>query len=370
MIIGVPKETKVEEYRVGLTPYSAHELIHHGHSVVVESNAGVGIGFEDQHYTDIGATVLPTAAEVFEQADMIIKVKEPQPQEFRYLQPKHILFTYLHLAANRPCLDALLASGCTAIAYETVTDADNHLPLLLPMSQVAGRLAFQAGAHYLEKPQGGRGILLGGLPGVYPGKVVILGGGVVGRNALHLALPREAVITVLDKSMPVLERLNEQFPGKLNTIYATAASIAEEVITADLVVGAVLVPGATAPKVVPESVVADMMPGSVIVDVAIDQGGCIETSHPTTHEDPIFIKHNVVHYCVANMPGAVPRTATLALNNATLPFILDLANRGVWPAVANNPHLAAGVNVCQGQVTHEALANDLGLPYVPVSHFN
>lgn len=364
MIIGIPKEIKNEEYRVGLTPYNAHELVSNGHQVIVETNAGSGIGFNDQTYTDIGAEVVSTAAEIFERADMIIKVKEPQPIECKMLREGQILFTYLHLAPDPEQAEGLMKSKCIAIAYETVTDRQGGLPLLSPMSQVAGRLAIQAGAHYLEKPQGGSGILLGGVPGVHPGRVVVIGGGVVGTNAVRMAMGKNVMVTVLDKSLFRLQELDLQYGGRLNTAYATRGNIEEYVSQADLVIGAVLVPGLAAPKLVTTNMLKTMRPGSVVVDVAIDQGGCFESSKATTHSNPIYLVDGIVHYCVANMPGAVPRTAALALNNATLPFILQLASKGVVKALKENHHLRDGLNVCYGQITHEGVARDLKQSYV------
>lgn len=364
MIIGIPKEIKSEEYRVGLTPYNSAELIAHGHEVIVEHNAGHAIGFSDEHYSEIGAKVVNTPQEVYAQADMIVKVKEPQPSEYTLLREGQILFTYLHLAPDPKQAEALIASKCIAIAYETVTGDFDKLPLLTPMSQVAGRLSVQAGAHYLEKPQGGRGILLGGVPGVPPGRVVVIGGGVVGTNAVRMAMGKEVDVTVLDKSLHRLQELDLQFGGRLNTAYATKASIEEYVLDADLVIGAVLVPGKSAPKVVTRELISKMRPGSVVVDVAIDQGGCFETSRPTTHRDPVYVVDGVVHYCVANMPGAVPRTATLALNNATIPFVLELANKGYQKALLENPHLLNGLNVYRGDITYPGVAADLGKEYV------
>lgn len=364
MKIGVPKEIKIEEYRVGLTPYSVRELVDNGHEVFVETNAGAPINYIDRRYEEAGATILKTAKEVFAKADMIVKVKEPQAAEFPLLREGQILFTYLHLAPDPEQAAALIKSGCIAIAYETVTDRNNGLPLLSPMSQVAGRLAIQAGSTCLEKPYGGCGLLLGGVPGVFPGKVVVVGGGVVGTNAVRMAMGKEAQVTVIDKSLDRLQQLDLQFGGRLNTVYSTTASIEEEVISADLVIGAVLVPGKAAPKLVTHDMVKQMKAGSVIVDVAIDQGGCIETSHATTHTNPTYVVDGVVHYCVANMPGAVPKTSTLALNNATIPFVLALANKGYKKALQEDPHLLNGLNVYKGKVTYEAVANDLNLPYV------
>lgn len=366
MRIGVPKEIKNHEYRVGLIPSSVRELVAHGHEVVVETHAGYGIGLDDEHYVAAGARIAPTADEVFATADMIVKVKEPQPVEIERLRKGQILFTYLHLAPDEPQTLGLMKSGCIAIAYETVTDAHGRLPLLAPMSEVAGRMSIQAGAHCLEKAQGGNGTLLGGVPGVPVGSVVILGGGVVGTNAARMAMGLEARVTVLDRSLHRLYELDMQFGPTLNTIYSTRDAIEEYVLTADLVIGAVLVPGAAAPKLVTREMVSRMKRGSVLVDVAIDQGGCFETSRPTTHAEPTYIVDDVVHYCVANMPGGVARTSTFALNNATLPFTLALADKGWRQALADDHHLMAGLNVHEGRVTYKAVAEAHGLEYTPV----
>jgi alanine dehydrogenase len=364
MLIGVPKEIKNHEYRVGLTPASANELIHHGHQVMVQTQAGMGIGMEDAAYQAVGAEIVATAEEIFERAEMIIKVKEPQPNECRMLREGQLLFTYLHLAPDPTQTELLVASGVTAIAYETVTDKRGGLPLLVPMSEVAGRMSIQAGAMCLEKSHGGAGLLLGGVPGVAPANVVVIGGGVVGTNAIRMAMGLEAHVTVLDRSIERLADLDLQFGGRLNTIYSTKEALEAYVLSADLVVGAVLVPGAAAPKLVTREMLGRMKPGSVLVDVAIDQGGCFETSHATTHADPTYIVDNIVHYCVANMPGAVARTSTFALNNATLPFALALANKGYPKALADDPGLLAGLNVHKGRVTYEAVAHDLGYDYL------
>ncbi len=363
MRIGVPKEIKTEEHRVGLTPPSVQELVLHGHALFVERGAGADIGFDDQAYRAAGATVLDDAAGVFAAAELIVKVKEPRPEEIARLQAGHVLFTYLHLAADRGQAEGLLRSGATCIAYETVTDADGRLPLLAPMSEVAGRMAVQVGAHCLERHQGGSGILLGGVPGVAPAKVIVLGGGVAGSNALRMALGLGARVTVIDRSLPRLYALDAQYGAALGTLFSTRAAIEAEVCAADLVIGAVLVPGATAPKLVSRAMLRRMRPGSVLVDIAIDQGGCFETSRPTTHSNPTYVEEGVVHYCVANMPGAVARTATLALNNATLPFVLALAAKGWRRALSEDEHLRHGLNVHDGQIAHEAVARDLGLPY-------
>jgi alanine dehydrogenase len=365
MRIGVPKEIKVHEYRVGLVPASVRELVHNGHEVVVEQNAGAGVGFEDSDFAAIGAEILPTAADVFEMADMIIKVKEPQTSEISMLRQDQVLFTYLHLAAEPEQTQGLVDSGCVAIAYETVTDDQGGLPLLAPMSEVAGRMSIQVGALCLEKEKGGKGILLGGVPGVPVAKVVVLGGGVVGTNAARMAMGLEASVTVIDKSLPRLNELDMQFGPTLNTIYATMETVEQYVIGADLVIGAVLIPGAAAPRLVTKDMIKQMQKGSVVVDVAIDQGGCFETSKPTTHADPTYIVDDVVHYCVTNMPGAVARTSARALNNATLPFVIDLTNKGYQQALKDDPHLMNGLNIHKGHVTYEAVAHDLGLEYVP-----
>ena len=364
MLVGVPKEIKVREYRVGLTPNSVQELIAHGHEVMVEHNAAEGIGFTDQDYRDAGARVVDTAAEVYAAAEMIVKVKEPQPTEFPLLRENQILFTYLHLAPDPEQTKALISSGCIAIAYETVTDAQGGLPLLSPMSNVAGRLSIQVGAHCLEKHQGGRGVLLGGVPGVSPGKVLIIGAGVVGSNAARMAVGKEARVTIMDKSIARLQQLDAQFGSRIKTLYSTKASIEKALMSADLVVGAVLVPGGSAPRVVSREILTKMKPGSVLVDVAIDQGGCFETSRPTTHDDPTYVVDGILHYCVTNMPGAVPRTSTFALNNATLPFVLSLADKGYRRAMLEDQHLLAGLNIHNGKVTYEAVARDLGLSYI------
>jgi len=362
MLIGVPKEVKIEEHRVGLVPGSVRELVHHGHKVVVESGAGAGIGFDDASYERAGAEILMRAADLFAAAELIVKVKEPQPEEIRALREDQILFTYLHLAADRAQTDGLLRSGAVAIAYETVTDRMGGLPLLAPMSEVAGRMSVQVGAHCLEKEQGGMGILLGGVPGVAAAKVVILGGGVSGTNAARVAMGMEAYVTVIDRSLPRLYELDLQFGSQLHTLFSTVETIEREVVAADLLIGAVLVAGAAAPKLVSRELVAAMKPGSVIVDISIDQGGCVETSRPTTHAAPTFIAEGVVHYCVTNMPGAVARTSAVALNNATLPFVLAIADRGWRRALSDDPHLRNGLNACRGLLTHPAVAHDLGLP--------
>jgi alanine dehydrogenase len=361
MLIGVPKEVKSHEYRVGLVPGSVRELVHHGHKVVVETGAGAGIGFDDGAYEAAGAEILMRGADVFAAAEMIVKVKEPQPDEVLALREDQVLFTELHLAADRKLTEALLRSGAVGIAYETVSDRQGGLPLLAPMSEVAGRMSVQVGAHCLEKEQGGLGILLGGVPGVAAAKVVILGGGVSGTNAARMAMGLEAHVTVIDRSLPRLYELDMQFGSQLHTLFSTVENIEREVVSADLLIGAVLVPGAAAPKLVSRQLVRAMKPGSVIVDISIDQGGCIETSRPTTHADPTYIDEGVVHYCVTNMPGAVARTSAVALNNATLPFVLAIADRGWRRALSDDPHLRNGLNTCRGQLTHPAVAHDLGL---------
>jgi alanine dehydrogenase len=365
MLVGVPKEVKTHEYRVGLVPSSVRELAHHGHEVLVETGAGMGIGCEDAAYEAGGARICASAAEIFETAQLIVKVKEPQPGEWAMLRREQMLFTYLHLAADPPQAEGLLASGCVAIAYETVTDRRGHLPLLAPMSEVAGRMSVHVGAHCLEKTQGGEGILLGGVPGVDAAKVVVLGGGVSGTNAIRMAMGMEAQVYVIDKSLERLYELDFQFGPMLNTIYATVDAIERHVTTADLVIGAVLVPGAAAPRLITRAMVSAMRPGSAFVDIAIDQGGCSETSRPTSHADPTYVAEGVIHYCVTNMPGAVARTSTFALNNATLPFVLALAAKGWRRALADDPHLAQGLNIADGRLTYEAVARDLGLPWTP-----
>jgi alanine dehydrogenase len=365
MRIGVPKEIKNNEFRVGLTPSSVTELCHHGHQVMIETQAGAGIGITDADYLQAGAKIVDTAAEIFSTAELVVKVKEPQPEECAMLRPNQILFTYLHLAADRAQTEALLASGCTAMAYETVTDDLGGLPLLAPMSEVAGRMSIQAGAHCLEKAQGGSGILLAGVPGVSPAKVTIIGGGVVGANAARIAVGMGAQVTVLDRSIRRLTELDCQFGNALQTVYATLSNIENHVLDSDLVVGAVLIPGATAPKLVSHETVKKMRPGSVLVDVAIDQGGCFATSRPTTHKDPTYTVDGVTHYCVTNMPGAVPKTSTFALNNATLPFILLIANLGPFAAMKQNKHLANSLNIHAGQLIYQAVADAFTLPCTP-----
>ncbi len=364
MHIGVPKEIKNHEYRVGLTPNSVNEAVRHGHKVWVESNAGVGIGCSDGDYKKAGAEVITTAAEIFDKADMIVKVKEPQAGERKMLREGQILYTYLHLAPDPEQTKDLIASGAICIAYETVTNARGGLPLLAPMSQVAGRMSVQSGAHCLEKAQGGRGVLLGGVPGVPPAKVVILGGGVVGTNAAAMALGLGADVTIIEKSTDRMEELVARFGTQLKTLYSTQAAVEEECASADLVIGGVLIPGAAAPKLVTRKMLKDWKPGSVLVDVAIDQGGCAETSKATTHAEPTYVVDGVIHYCVANMPGGVARTSTYALNNATLPFGLAIANKGWKKALSDDIHLRNGLNVAGGKVTYKAVADVLGYDYV------
>jgi alanine dehydrogenase len=367
MRIGTVREIKNHEYRVGLAPESVEELVAAGHEVWVETGAGLGIGASDEAYVAAGARIKPDARTVFDGAEMVVKVKEPQAVERAMLRKGQILFTYLHLAPDPEQTADLVKSGVTAIAYETVTGAGNALPLLKPMSQVAGRMSIQAGASALEKANGGRGVLLGGVPGVLPGKVLVIGGGVVGFNAAQMAVGLGADVTILDRDNAVLERLDNHFEGRVRTLYSGKAVLADLITQADLVIGAVLIPGAAAPKLVTREMLSTMKPGAVLVDVAIDQGGCFETSRPTTHAEPIYVVDGIVHYCVANMPGAVARTSTYALNNATLPHVLRIANNGWRAALAADPHLAAGLNVHEGKVTYEAVARDLGYEFTPVS---
>lgn len=365
MLVGVPKEIKVHEYRVGLTPESVAEFIHHGHEIFIQSGAGEGINADDRTYEAAGAKIVDTADEVFALSEMIIKVKEPLAEERAKLKAGQILFTYLHLAPDPDQVNDLLNSGAVCIAYETVTDAQNGLPLLKPMSQVAGRMSIQAGASALEKEHNGRGVLLGGVPGVMPGKVVIVGGGVVGYNAAQMAVGLQADVTLFDKNPVVLEKLSSIFGSQAKVLYSTRSLLEQMVSEADLVIGAVLVPGAAAPKLVTREMVASMKQGSAIVDVAIDQGGCFETSRPTTHQDPTYLESGVVHYCVANMPGAVAHTSTYALNNATLPYALSIADKGWKQALQDDPHLKHGLSIWNGKVTCEAVAKGLGHAYVP-----
>ncbi|MDQ0327668.1 alanine dehydrogenase [Rhodopseudomonas julia] len=363
MRVGCPKEIKNHEYRVGLTPAAAREYVAHGHQVMIESGAGAGIDASDEDYEAVGASIAATAEEVFAAAEMIVKVKEPQPSEWAQLKEGQILYTYLHLAPDPKQTEGLIASGVTGVAYETVTDAHGGLPLLAPMSEVAGRLSVQAGARALEKACGGRGVLLGGVAGVASGRVAIIGGGVVGKQAAKMALGLGADVTILDRSIPRLRELDDLFEGRVKTAFSTPTAVEEAVFAADLVIGAVLIPGATTPKLVTREMLSGMKKGAVLVDVAIDQGGCFETSHATTHAEPTFEIEGIVHYCVANMPGAVPITSTNALNNATLPFGLALADRGL-AALTADPHLLAGLNVHRGKVTNRAVADALGKPFV------
>jgi alanine dehydrogenase len=363
MRVGCPKEIKTHEYRVGLTPESAAELVRAGHEVFMETKAGEGIGASDERYKQIGAKIMPDAGAVFDEAEMIVKVKEPLAVEIARLRPKHTLFTYLHLAPDPEQAEGLMKSGATCIAYETVTDKDGRLPLLKPMSEVAGRMSIQVGAHFLEEANGGRGVLMGGVPGVRPADVVILGAGVAGYNAAQIAVGMRARVTVFDKNPARLEELDREFNGRLETVYSTNAAVEEAVREADVVVGAVLIAGAAAPKLITRPMLKTMRQGSVLVDISIDQGGCFETSKPTTHSEPTFIVDGIIHYCVANMPGAVARTSAFALNNATLPFTLALANKGYRQALIDDPHLANGLNVFDGAIAHEAVAKDLGKPF-------
>ena len=366
MRVGVTKEIKNHEYRVGLTPAGVAALVRAGHAVMVETLAGAGVGFSDEMYRKAGGTVVASAAEIFAAAEMVVKVKEPQEVEYRQLRPGQILFTYLHLAPDPAQTKGLIDSDCVAIAYETVTDDHGGLPLLKPMSEVAGRMAVQAGAHALEKAQGGLGVLLSGVPGVPPARALVLGGGVVGINAARIAMGMGAQVTIMDVSLPRLTQIDNDFGPRLLTEVSTPEHIAAHLPDVDLVIGGVLIPGAAAPKLVTRGMLGLMRPGAVIVDVAIDQGGCVETSRATTHQEPTYVVDGVVHYCVANMPGGVARTSTLALTNATLPFVLQLANKGYRKALADNHHLAAGLNVHRGKVTYEAVARDLGYAYEPV----
>jgi alanine dehydrogenase len=367
MLIGVPKEIKNHEYRIGLTPAGARELIANGHQVMIQRDGGKAIGLTDELYRKAGAEIVDTAKEIFERADMIIKVKEPQPVECAMLRKGQVLYTYLHLAPDPEQTKALVASGVTAIAYETVTDRKGGLPLLAPMSEVAGRMSIQAGAHALEKAQGGSGVLLGGVPGVKPAEVLVIGGGVVGINAARMAMGLNAHVTILDRSLDRLKYLDEVYGDKLTTIYSTHDAIEERLPDTDLVIGAVLIPGAAAPKLISREQLKLMRPGSVLVDVAIDQGGCFETSHATTHQNPTYEVDGIIHYCVANMPGGVARTSTFALTNATLPFAVQLANKGAKRAMLDDEHLLNGLNVHEGKVTYEAVARDLGYDYVPAA---
>ncbi|MGH1351983.1 MAG: alanine dehydrogenase [Methyloligellaceae bacterium] len=365
MRIGVPKEVKIHEYRVGLTPESVSEFVHHGHEVYIETQAGQGINADDAVYEAAGAKIATSAAELYQSAEMIIKVKEPQAQERTLIRDGQVLFTYLHLAPDPEQAKDLTASGAVCIAYETVTDNRSGLPLLKPMSQVAGRMSIQAGASALEKEHGGRGVLLGGVPGVMPGKVVIVGGGTVGLNAAQMAVGLQADVTILDRQPATLETLSGIFGCRAKVIFSTRSLLEQLIAEADLAIGAVLVPGAAAPKLVTEDMIRSMKPGSAVVDVAIDQGGCFETSRATTHQDPTYKVHDIVHYCVANMPGAVAHTSTYALNNATLPYALAIADKGWKEALKNDIHLRNGLNICSGKVTYKAVADALGHEYVP-----
>lgn len=367
MIIGVPKEIKNHEYRVGMIPASVRELVSHGHQVYVETNAGSGIGFSDDDYIAVGASILPTASNIFAKAEMIVKVKEPQAAERAMLREGQILFTYLHLAPDFPQTEELIKSKAVCIAYETVTDNMGRLPLLAPMSEVAGRMSIQSGAQCLEKSHAGCGLLLGGVPGVAPAKVVVIGGGVVGANAARIAVGMRADVTILDRSVDMLRKLDEEFQGHAKVVYSTKDAIEKYVLEADLVIGAVLIPGAAAPKLVTKELISRMKPGSAVVDVAIDQGGCFETSHATTHDDPTYIVDDVVHYCVANMPGAVARTSTFALNNATLPYIVKLANKGYQRALLEDKGFLEGLNVIHGKVTCKEVAESFNLEYLEPS---
>lgn len=365
MIIGIPKEIKNHEYRVGMTPSSVQEMVAHGHAVLVQHNAGLGMGATDEDYQQVGAKIIEDAADIFAKAEMIVKVKEPQALECAMLREGQILLTYLHLAPDPAQTKALVESGAICIAYETVTSPLGGLPLLAPMSQVAGRLAVQAGAHYLEQPQGGLGMLLGGVLGVAPAKVVILGVGIVGTHAAHIAVGMGAEVSVLDNNPASLERHWQQFGDSTHSIFSNKNALEQHVLTADLVIGSVLIPGAGAPKLVTKAMIQQMKKGAVVVDVAIDQGGCFETSHATTHAEPTFVVDDVVHYCVANMPGAVPKTSTYALNNVTLPYVLNIANKGVIQALLDDAHLCNGLNVHSGKVTYQQVARELGYDYVP-----
>ena len=366
MLIGVPKEIKNHEYRVGLTPASVKELVGRGHEVMIENNAGAAIDFPNEEYVAAGAEIVATAKEIFDRAEMIVKVKEPQPVECAMLREGQILYTYLHLAPDPEQTAALVKSGATCIAYETVTDDRGGLPLLAPMSEVAGRMSVQAGAHHLEKAQGGRGVLLGGVPGVAPAKVLVIGGGVVGDNAAAMAVGMGADVTILDRSIPRLRQLDNEYEGRAHCVYSTNAAIEEYALEADLVIGAVLIPGAAAPKLLTRDIISRMKKGSVVVDVAIDQGGCFETSKATTHQEPTYVVDDVVHYCVANMPGGVARTSTMALNNATLPYALALAD-DPKKALLGDKNLLNGLNVHKGKVTYKAVADTLGYEYVPAT---
>jgi len=363
MLIGVPKEIKNHEYRIGLSPAGVRELVANGHEVLVENDGGGGVGFDNDQYSAVGARIEKSASKIFAQAEMIVKVKEPQPDECKMLHPGQILFTYLHLAPDPMQTELLIASGATCVAYETVTDERGGLPLLAPMSEVAGRMSVQAGAHHLEKAQGGLGSLLGGVPGVLPARVLIIGGGVVGTQAATMAIGMGADVTIVDRSLQRLRQLDSEFKGRLKCLYSTSDAIENCAVESDLVIGAVLVPGAAAPKLLTREILKKMRDGSVVVDVAIDQGGCFETSRPTTHQDPTYIEEGIIHYCVANMPGGVARTSTIALTNATLPFVVSLANKGAANALWDDKHLLNGLNVHAGKVTHKAVADALGYDF-------
>ncbi len=365
MLIGVPKEIKTNENRVGLTPQNVRELIANGHEVWVETQAGQGIGADDAAYQAVGAQIKATAAEIFAQCEMIVKVKEPQKVEYEQLREGQILFTYLHLAPDAPQTEGLLKSGCIGVAYETVTADNRTLPLLAPMSEVAGRMAVQVGAYSLQKSEGGLGALLGGVPGVAPSNVVVLGGGVAGLNATKMAVGMGADVTVIERNIDRLRYLDDVFARRIKTVYSTADAVEKAVVQADLVIGTVLIPGANAPKLIPRTLLQKMKKGAVIVDVAIDQGGCTETSKATTHENPTYVVDDVVHYCVANMPGGVPRTSTYALNNATLPYALAIANKGIKQALLDDVHLLNGLNVCKGKLTYKAVADAQNLAFTP-----
>jgi len=363
MIIGVPKEVKTSEYRVALTPAGAAELMRHGHQVIIETHAGAGSGFADTDYASTGAIITNTPAEVYKKADMIVKVKEPMPSEYEHIKEGQIIFTYLHLASSQSLTEALMNRRCIGIAYETVEKADRSLPLLIPMSEVAGRMSIQQGAKYLEKPQGGRGVLLGGVPGVKPAQVLILGGGIVGYNAAKMAAGLGALVTIMDVNVNRLRQLSEILPANVNTVFSNHYNISQAVKEADLIVGAVLIPGAKAPVLISKDMLKTMKPGTVLIDVAVDQGGCIETCKPTTHDQPTYIIDNIVHYCVANMPGAVPYTSTLALTNVTLPYIVQLANKGWKKACTENPELRKGLNLIEGEIVYKGVSEAFNLNY-------
>ncbi|MCB0662918.1 MAG: alanine dehydrogenase [Saprospiraceae bacterium] len=369
MIIGVPKEIKPSENRVALTPAGALELTKRGHTVYIQSTAGVGSGFTDESYVEAGAKILPTIEDTYDAAEMVMKVKEPIAPEYDLVKPDHLFFTYFHFASYEPLTKAMLKSKATCLAYETVELADRSLPLLVPMSEVAGRMAIQEGAKYLEKPQGGLGVLLGGVPGVEPGKVLVLGGGIVGTQAAKMAAGLGAQVTILDISLPRLRYLSDVMPANVNTVYSNEYNIRRMIGTHDLIVGAVLIPGAKAPSLITKDMLKDMRPGTVMVDVAVDQGGCFETTKPTTHDDPIFVIDDVVHYCVANMPGAVPYTSTIALTNATLPYAIKLADQGWKAACKNDNALKLGLNTINGEIVYKGVADAFGMPYTDVEKF-